>query len=295
MQDDSFKTQMQESAQLVNKTLESILSAKEIPADLKQMLSYTLEAPAKRIRSVVMLWCCRLVSGQINRNAEISAAALEMVHTYSLVHDDLPAMDDDALRRGLPSCHAAFGEAEAILAGDALLTLAFEILSEEIDDAALAVRLISRLAKDAGAGGMIAGQLADLKAEQGGGNRELLDYIHLNKTAKTFRCGAAMGALCGRANDRQYESLCEYGLKIGLGFQIADDMLDVSSSSKELGKTVGKDARDSKFTSPALMGMDNSRRLADRFADEAVAALKDFGEQADSLRKLARVLQERTK
>jgi len=295
MQDESFNNQLYDGAQLVNNTLGRLLSAKDIPGDLEGMLRYTLEAPGKRVRSVVVLWCCKLVSGQVSSNAEVSAAALEMVHTYSLVHDDLPAMDDDPLRRGLPSCHVAFGEAEAILAGDALLTLAFQVLAEEIDDAALAVRLIKQLARDAGAGGMIAGQLADLKAEQGRAGKELLEYIHMNKAAKLFRCGAAMGAICGGADQSRYESLCDYGLKIGMGFQIADDMLDVSASSKHLGKTVGKDARASKCTYPALVGMDNSRKLAERLADEAVAALKAFGKDADILRKLARVLPERTK
>ena len=135
------------------------------------MLHYTLSSPGKRIRSVLLLWCCELVSGQVNHNAEIAAAAIEMVHTYSLVHDDLPAMDNDDFRRGRPACHKAFDEATAILAGDALLTLAFEILAKEIDKPAVAVRLISELAEAAGPAGMIAGQMADLKAENTNGKQ----------------------------------------------------------------------------------------------------------------------------
>jgi len=244
---------------------------------------------------VLVLWCCELVSGGINRNAEIAAAAVEMVHTYSLVHDDLPAMDDDDFRRGRATCHKQFDEGTAILAGDALLTLAFEILAKEIDEPAIALRLIGQLAQDAGPGGMIAGQMADLKAEKTAGSEELLQYIHTNKTAKMFRCAAAMGAVCGGANKGQLRCLCEYGLKIGLGFQIADDILDVCASSEQLGKTAGKDARVAKCTYPAVVGLEKSKELAKKLADAAVAALLPFGPKADTLRQLALALLERTR
>jgi geranylgeranyl diphosphate synthase type II len=247
------------------------------------------------VRSVLVLWCCELVGGQINRNAEIAAAAIEMVHTYSLVHDDLPAIDDDDLRRGLPTCHKAFGEATAILTGDALLTLAFEILAKEIAEPAVAVRLIGELAQAAGPTGMIAGQMADLKAENTGIAEQHLRIIHTNKTAKMFRCAAAMGAIAGGANDSQLEVLCEYGLKVGLGFQIADDILDVCGSSERLGKTAGKDARAAKCTYPKVLGMEKSKQLAKELADEAVVVLKPFGEKADILRQLAMALLERTR
>jgi len=225
----------------------------------------------------------------------MAAAAIEMVHTYSLVHDDLPAMDDDDLRRGFPACHKAFSEATAILTGDALLTLAFEILAKEIDEPAVAVRLIGELARAAGPAGMIAGQMADLKAEENESTEQHLRAIHTNKTAKMFRCAAAMGAIAGSANDNQLSSLREYGLKIGLGFQIADDILDVCGSSKQLGKTAGKDAKAAKCTYPTVLGMEKSRQLAKELADEAVAALGPFGKKADNLRKLAMALLERTR
>jgi geranylgeranyl pyrophosphate synthase len=222
-----FNTQLRRKAQLVNNTLQQILAEQtDISDDLKEAIKYTLEAPGKRIRSALVLWCCELVSGRVNHDAEIAAAAIEMVHTYSLIHDDLPAMDNDDLRRGLPTCHKAFDEATAILAGDALLTLAFEILAKDSGEPTVAVRLIGQLAQAAGPAGMIAGQMADLKAENGQGTNELLEYIHTNKTAKMFRCAAAMGAICGRAGKDGFDRLCEYGLKIGLGFQIADDILD---------------------------------------------------------------------
>ena len=296
MPDTSFNTQLREKAQLVNDTLQRLLAEQDrIDSNLKEAVAYTLGAPGKRVRSVLTLWCCEVISGRINRNAEISAAAIEMVHTYSLVHDDLPAIDDDDFRRGLPTCHKAFDEATAILTGDALLTLAFEVLAKQISEPAVAVRLIGQLAQDAGPAGMIAGQMADLKAENSKSSRELLEYIHTNKTAKLFRCAAAMGAIAGGANDSQLESLCKYGLKIGLGFQVADDILDVCASSEHLGKTAGKDTKRGKATYPAVLGLEESRQLAAKLADEAVAALEPFGKKADNLRKLALALLERTR
>jgi len=291
-----FDSELRDKAELVNGVLRRLLDQRQdIQADLREAMRYTLEAPGKRIRSLLLLLCCELVCGRVNRNAEIAAAAVEMVHTYSLVHDDLPAMDDDDFRRGLPACHKAFGESTAILAGDGLLTMAFEILGAEITEPAVAVRLIRQLAADAGAAGMIGGQIADLKAENAPAGRELVEYIHMNKTAKMFRCSAAMGAICGGANEAQFDCLCEYGLKIGLGFQIADDILDVSASSEHLGKTAGKDAAAAKCTYPAVVGMEESRMLAGRLADEAVKTLEPFGLKAEILRDLALALVERTR
>ena len=291
-----FNTRLRRKAQLVNNTLQRLLTEQtEIDGDLKEALKYTLQNPGKRIRSVLVLWCCELVSGQVNHNAEIAAAAVEMVHTYSLVHDDLPAMDNDDFRRGRPTCHKAFDEATAILAGDALLTLAFEILAKEIDEPTVALKLIGQLAQDAGPAGMIAGQMADLKAEKTTGSEELLEFIHTNKTAKMFRCAAACGAVTGGADLNQLRFLCEYGLKIGLGFQIADDILDVCGLSEQLGKTAGKDVKAGKITYPALLGMEKSKQLEKKLADEAIAALEPFGREADTLRQLALALLERTK
>lgn len=291
-----FNTQLSEKAKVVNEALSQLVAKQtDISGGLKEAIKYTLEAGGKRVRSALLLWCCELISGGVNRNAEIAAAAIEMVHTYSLVHDDLPAMDNDDIRRGLPTCHRAFDEATAILTGDALLTLAFEILAKEINEPAVAVRLIGELAQAAGPAGMIAGQMADLKAENGLGSEEILKYIHTNKTAKMFRCAAAMGAICGAAKDNEFERLCEYGLRIGLGFQIADDILDVCASSEHLGKTAGKDARAAKCTYPAVVGLEKSRQFGKNLADEAVAVLEPFGRKADALRNLAIALLKRTR
>ncbi|MBA7605705.1 Farnesyl diphosphate synthase [subsurface metagenome] len=299
----NFNALLREKATFVNNTLRFLLTNQPISGDLREALIYVIEAPGKRVRSALVLWCCELVSGQINHNAEIASAAVEMVHTYSLVHDDLPAMDNDDFRRGQPTCHKAFDEATAILAGDALLTLAFEILAKEIDEPAVAVRLIGQLAEAAGPAGMIAGQMADIKASildaelsSSIENRvSSIEYIHTNKTAKMFRCAAATGAICGGANESQFKCLCEYGLKIGLGFQIADDILDVCASSEQLGKTAGKDAKAGKMTYPAVVGIEKSKRLAGKLADEAAALLKPFGTKADTLHQLTIALLQRTK
>jgi len=289
-----LNTLLTDRVPIINETLEFLLAEQqEIPKDLKQTLAYTLSAPGKRIRSVLVLWCCELVAGHDNTNARMAAAAIEMVHTYSLVHDDLPAMDDDDLRRGRPTCHKAFDEATAILTGDALLTLAFEVLASRIDDAALAVRLITELAQASGSAGMIAGQMADIQAERAVGNVDDLEYIHINKTAKMFRCAAVAGGLCGGAGPSQLEALAQYGLKIGLGFQIADDILDVSASSEQLGKTAGKDVKAAKCTYPAVIGIEKSKELERRLVREAELALEPFGQDAHTLRQLAAALEAR--
>lgn len=291
-----FKNELNKKAQFVNRTLKRVLRQhKDIDTDLRKALVYTLEAPGKRIRSALVLWCYEAVKEKVNRPAEIAAAAIEMVHTYSLIHDDLPAMDNDDFRRGRPTCHKAFDEATAILAGDALLTLAFEILTKEIDKPAVSVRLIQELAQAAGPAGMVAGQIADLKAEKLNGTEKLLKYIHTNKTAKMFRAAAAMGAIAGGANKTQYQLLCNYGLKIGLGFQIADDILDVSATSEHLGKTAGKDKKAAKCTYPAIFGLEKSKQIERSLADQAVALLKTFGPKADILRQLPLALLERTR
>ncbi len=294
MANSDFSASLAEKVRVVNETLERLLAEQEgIPDDLREALSYTLAAPGKRIRSALVLWCCELIAGRENANARTAAAAIEMVHTYSLVHDDLPAMDDDDLRRGRPTCHKAFDEATAILTGDALLTLAFEFLADRVDDPALAVDLIKQLAWAAGPAGMIAGQIADLKAENTVGSVETLEYIHTNKTAKMFRGATVMGGLCGRASPEQLEALGQYGLKIGLGFQIADDILDVSASSEQLGKTAGKDVKAAKCTYPAVVGIENARELEHTLARDAVAVLEPFGLKADLLRQLPLVLLDR--
>jgi len=288
---ESFKGQLVEKCELVNRTLGQILADQgDIEDSLREAMSYTLEGGGKRIRSALVLWCCELFADGFGANALTAAAAIEMVHTYSLVHDDLPAMDDDDLRRGRATCHKAFDEATAILAGDGLLTLAFEILASKVQPPQKAVELIRELAEAAGPAGMVGGQMADLRAENTPAERETLEYIHLNKTAKMFGCAAAMGGVCGDADREQIDLLRRYGLKIGLGFQVADDILDVCASSEQLGKTAGKDSRQGKATYPGIVGMADSRKLAKELAEEAIAVIEPFGPEADILRQLAQVL-----
>jgi geranylgeranyl diphosphate synthase type II len=290
---DDVTSPLKEAAEQVNTTLEDLLESVPIALDLKPALIYTLRSPGKRIRSVLVLWCCELVSGRVSADARRAAAAIEMVHTYSLVHDDLPAMDDDDLRRGRPTCHKAFDEATAILAGDALLTMAFEVLVDRMEDPTLSTRLVRELAQAAGPDGMIAGQVADLRAENSGGDLQALRYIHTHKTAKMFRCATTMGAICGGADPRRQQALADYGLTLGLGFQIMDDILDVSASSGQLGKTAGKDQKAGKLTYPAVVGLEQSKQIAQDLTNQALAALAPFGPKAQRLRQLATALVDR--
>jgi len=290
-----FRALLADKAQAVNRVLEQLLAEQQgIEGSLKEAMEYSLHAPGKRVRAGVVLWSCEAVCGQANRDAEIAAAAIEMVHTYSLVHDDLPAMDDDDMRRGRSTCHKAFDEATAILAGDGLLTLAFEILADKVSDANRAVLLITEMARAAGPSGMIAGQMADVRAENTQGDEKSLEYIHTNKTARMFQCAAAMGGICGEADAEQLAALRDYGLKLGLGFQIADDILDVCGSSERMGKAAGKDRQAGKLTYPAIVGLAESRRLEEKLAGEAAGALSCFGQEADILRAVARGLVQRT-
>lgn len=291
-----FSVELAGKKKIINTMLERLLAeAKDIHADLREALRYTLQGQGKRIRAALVMWCCEVVSGKMNTDAETAAAAIEMVHTSSLVHDDLPAMDDDDLRRGRPTCHKQFDEATAVLAGDALIIFAFEALAKHISRSSISSALITELAEAAGAEGMIAGQIADLKAEKMKGTKLILEYIHTNKTAKMFRAAAGMGAICGRADKEDYRRLCEYGLKIGLGFQIADDVLDVSATSEQLGKTAGKDEMAEKVTYPAVVGLEKSKQIAEKTAEEAIKIIEPFGKKADILKKLTRELLQRKK
>ncbi|MEJ2650150.1 MAG: polyprenyl synthetase family protein [Sedimentisphaerales bacterium] len=295
MQDTAFNIYLRRKAQAVNYSLKRILDFQKADKKLKEALRYTLGTPGKRIRSVLLFWCYEMFKDKPDHNVEMASAAIELVHTYSLVHDDLPAIDNDDFRRGAPTCHKEFDEATAILAGDALLTLAFEVLAREIEPAGTAIKLVGELAHNAGPSGMISGQMADLIAEKNVCDKKTLEYIHTNKTAKLFRCAAAMGAICGGASKKQYESLCEFGLKIGLCFQITDDILDVSATSEQLGKTAGKDAKAKKCTYPAVVGIEKAQEIQKHITEEAIETLKPFGKKADTLRHLANALLERKK
>jgi geranylgeranyl pyrophosphate synthase len=286
-----FGTELEKKKEIVNQVLRKLLSEKTgVEPRLRQAMEYTLHSPGKRLRAALVLWCSELTCGEINPHAKAAAAAIEMVHAYSLVHDDLPAMDDDDFRRGTATCHKAFDEATAILTGDALLTLAFEVIADQVRNPQVAVKMIETLAKAAGPEGMIAGQMADLLAENARPDLQILQYIHENKTAKMFSAAAQLGALAGNADENQLKLLGEYGLKIGLGFQIADDILDVCGSTENIGKTAGKDEKAGKMTYPALLGLEKSRQLEEQLANQAIDTLNSFGQQAKILHQLALAL-----
>ncbi len=291
-----FKSSLSSKAKIITDELQKVCdNLNDVPQPLYSAIKYTLAAGGKRLRAAIVLWCNEVFLNIYNQNALAAGCAVEMVHTYSLIHDDLPAMDDDDIRRGQPSCHKAFDEATAILTGDALLTYAFEYLAEKIDNPSVAVRLIHTLSKAAGPAGMIAGQIADLQAENAEPDEKKLSYIHLCKTARMFEAAAAMGAITADARPDYIEALKQYGLYLGLAFQVMDDILDVSSSTERLGKTAGKDAGQGKMTYPYVYGVEESRRFAEKFSQQAVCALKPFGRDAQTLRTLVETLYERTK
>lgn len=281
-----FKQRADEVSEAMVESMRSV----EVGRPMREILDYALASPGKRIRSVMVLWTSELFVDRADMNATSSAVAVEWVHTYSLIHDDLPAMDDDDFRRGHPTCHKVYGEAMAILAGDALLTAAFELLTREVNDSALALRLIRELASAAGPAGMIAGQAADMGAEGEVRSAQQLEYVHLNKTAKLFRCAAVMGGICAGANPVQLDKLSDYGLNIGLAFQIFDDILDVSGSTEQLGKTAGKDERAGKVTYPSLFGMEQAKEHAQSSVARALERLADFGPRSGRLKQLGRAL-----
>jgi len=270
-----FDATLQTHLQRVEKGLaELVPPASTRPARLHEAMRYSLEAGGKRLRPVLALSAAKLFPGRAD--ALVAAVALECIHTYSLIHDDLPCMDNDDLRRGRPTVHKAFDEATALLAGDALLTHAFHLLATAYGtDAELCVRLLGELGSAAGSARLIGGQMADLLAEESkGANAEELTFIHLNKTGAMIEAALVMGGLCGGAMPDQVETLRRCGRHVGMAFQIVDDILDVTSDSATLGKTVGKDERAGKTTSVSLHGLDRSRQLAH---EETKGALEELG------------------
>jgi geranylgeranyl diphosphate synthase type II len=259
-------------------------------------MRHSVFAGGKRLRPVLCMEAGRMVAGSLPTRIEELGAALEMLHTYSLIHDDLPALDNDDLRRGRPTCHKAFGEAIAILAGDALQTQAYEVLARLKCPAEARVRIIEEIAHDTGTiDGMIGGQVVDLEAEHSRPTAEMLEYIHRSKTAALIMASLVSGGLYAGAKDNQVAKLRAFGLAIGLAFQIVDDVLDVTQTSEQLGKTAGKDTASEKVTYPALFGIEGSVRRADALVSEAFAELESFGEPAEPLKEVARFLVERKK
>jgi geranylgeranyl diphosphate synthase type II len=275
----------------INAALEKyVLQGTDCPSQLQSAMAYSLLAGGKRLRPVLVLLACEACGGEPD-TALPAACALEMVHTYSLIHDDLPAMDDDDLRRGRPTNHKVYGEALAILAGDALLTLAFELVARDVQPPQVAAACCADLANAAGAVGMVAGQVADLEAETSGvASLEILEGIHRRKTGRLLCSALTMGARIAQADGDTLTRLREYGLRIGLAFQITDDLLDVRGNAEKIGKGVNKDAALGKLTYPSMLGVEASEQRASALIDEACELLEPMGARAQPLRDLAQFI-----
>ena len=286
---------LEQGRKLADAALERLLpAADERPTSIHQAMRHSVFAGGKRIRPILCMEAGRAVSGSLPAGIEDLGAALEMLHTYSLIHDDLPALDDDDLRRGRPTCHKVFGEAVAILAGDALQTQAYAVLSRLRCPAEARVKIIEEIARGTGTvNGMIGGQVVDLEAERTKPDAETLEYIHRSKTAALITASVVSGGIYGGASEEQASHLRCFGQSIGLAFQIVDDVLDVTQSSEQLGKTAGKDIASEKATYPALFGLEESRKKASSLLDSASEALEPFGSRGDILKDLARFLVER--
>jgi geranylgeranyl diphosphate synthase, type II len=257
------------------------------PPSIHRAMRYSVFAGGKRIRPVLCLQSARMFTDDVGAAIQ-AGCALEFIHTYSLIHDDLPALDNDDLRRGKPTNHKVFGEAIAILAGDALLTLAFETLAKSPLEAARRVQVIAEIATAAGTvDGMVGGQVADLEAEGKPVSAAALEYIHRSKTAALIRASIVAGAVAGGAASEDVERLRRFGDNIGWAFQVVDDLLDVEESSAALGKTAGKDQAQKKATYPALYGIEKSRAIAAELEARALGELDCYGERASRLRQLA--------
>ena len=291
----NIKTYLVSRQKLVERALDRYLpKAKAKPATLHRAMRYSLFAGGKRLRPILCLAAAEACGGKI-RNALPLACALECIHTYSLVHDDLPSMDNDDFRRGRPTCHKIFGDGIAILAGDALLTIAFEIVSNAKPTSRYDTSsLLREIAVAAGSQKLIAGQVADLEAEGKNVQREQLQFIHENKTAAILKSSVRLGAMSANADARKLSAVTRFGERLGLAFQIIDDILDVTQTSEILGKSAGKDVASKKATYPAVIGLEKSRVEARRLTRQAHNVLSVFNSRdAEPLHSLANYLLER--
>jgi len=287
-----LKHYLNSQRQRVEQALEQVLPAKDHhPTSLHEAMHYSVFAGGKRIRPILMMAACEAVGGDVEQVLP-AACAMEMIHTYSLIHDDLPAMDDDDFRRGNPTNHKVYGEATAILAGDALLTEAFVLLSAPANTPQLKAdtqrEVIQLIARAAGAAGMVGGQVVDMEAE-GMEQPDLatVDYIHAHKTGALILASIRAGALLGGADTEAYEALSRFGKLAGLAFQIADDILDIVGDQQALGKDIGSDQERGKATYPAVLGLSESIRRAQELHQQALKAIEPLGEAAEPLRQIS--------
>lgn len=293
---------LKERKELIDNFISSYILNSDIkPEILKESMAYSLTAGGKRIRPILCLATYEACGGRVVEEALPFASAIEFIHTYSLIHDDLPAMDNDDLRRGKPTNHKVYGEALAILAGDALLTEAFYLLSTYPDISKIGIsfdtqiRIISELAEAIGAKGMVGGQALDILSEGKEGNIEILSLIHQKKTGALITASVRIGGLLASCSGKNLENLTLYGKNIGLAFQIVDDILNVEGNIERIGKSVGSDEKKKKLTYPKLYGIEASRIIAQELIDNAILSLKEFDQKADPLREIALYLLERNK
>ncbi len=281
----------EEDRLVVDAALERLLPAQTAPpSSVHTAMRYSVFAGGKRIRPILCLETARIFTSDVTP-ALHPACALEFIHTYSLIHDDLPALDNDDLRRGKPTCHKKFGEALAILAGDALLTLAFQTISATLAPSERCVSILGEVASAAGTiNGMVGGQVADVEAEGKRVDPQTLEYIHRSKTAALIRASITAGASCAGAGPEDVARLRRFGETIGWAFQVTDDILDVEESSAALGKTAGKDMAQQKATYPSVFGLERSHEIAKDLATKAIAELIPYAERASRLREIAEFL-----
>jgi geranylgeranyl diphosphate synthase type II len=286
-----------EGQQRTDEALERLLpGVDQHPESIHRAMRHSVFAGGKRLRPILCMETARMIAQTMPQGIEELGSALEMLHTYSLIHDDLPALDNDDLRRGKPTCHVVYGEAVAILAGDALQTQAYEVLARLKCSAEARVKIIEEIARGTGTvEGMIGGQVKDLEAERQKPDAATLEYIHRSKTGALITASIVSGALYAGASFSEVQRLRDFGRSIGLAFQIVDDVLDVTQSSEQLGKTAGKDTASEKATYPALFGVDESLRKADALVASACNALDSFGPRAETLKELALFLVQRKK
>jgi geranylgeranyl diphosphate synthase, type II len=292
-----LKETLKQGQQLADSALERLLPAgTQYPQSIHQAMRHSVFAGGKRLRPILCMEAARMVRGELPTGVEDLGAAIEMLHTYSLIHDDLPALDNDDLRRGRPTCHVAFGEATAILAGDALQTYAYEVMSKLKCSAEARVKIVEELARGTGTiEGMIGGQVVDLEAEHQRPSGETLEYIHRAKTGALITSSLLTGCYFAGATADEVHKVREFGRAAGLAFQIADDILDVTQTSEQLGKTAGKDLTSEKATYPALYGLEKAEEIAGKLINQACGALDSFGDSAATLKEIARYLVERKK
>ena len=281
-----FKKDLKEKNELVNIAMDRFLPRKdEYPKQIHKAMRHTLFAGGKRIRPYLTIRTFNLFSDETAKVTEI-AGTIELIHTYTLIHDDLPEIDNDDLRRGKPTCHVLYGSDLALLAGDALLVNAIEMITATNLEDSIIVKLVKVVTHDCGAKGLIGGQMADIINEDQTGTPELLDFIHLNKTVKLFQLCTKVGCIVAEVPQDDLKRLEKYGYCFGMAFQIIDDILDIEGSSDKLGKSIGKDEKSKKMTYPAVHGLDNSKLAAQRFIDEANDIISHYGEKGKYLRML---------